>query len=79
MRLALEHFNSLISLVNHFNNDKRCRDFITEQRWGKVVVCPFCGCTHIYECGNGDNQFKCAHCHICTLSAAIRRVYPPVS
>ena len=63
MRLALEHFNSLISLVNHFNNDKRCRDFITEQRWGKVVVCPFCGCTHIYECGNGDNQFKCAHCH----------------
>ena len=63
MRLALEHFNSLISLVNHFNNDKRCRDFITEQRWGKAVVCPFCGCTHIYECGNGDNQFKCAHCH----------------
>ena len=63
MRLALEHFNSLISLVNHFNNDKRCRDFITEQRWGKEVVCPFCGCTHIYECGNGDNQFKCAHCH----------------
>ncbi len=59
MRLALEHFNSLISLVNHSNKDKRCRDFITEQRWGKVVVCPFCGCTHIYECGNGDNQFKC--------------------
>lgn len=47
MRLALEHFYSLISLVNHFNNDKRCRDFITEQRWGKVVVCPFCGCTII--------------------------------
>ena len=23
MRLALEHFNSLISLVNHFNNDKQ--------------------------------------------------------
>ena len=35
MRLALEHFNSLISLVNHFNNDKRCRDFITEQN--KIV------------------------------------------
>ena len=63
MRLALEHFNSLISLVNHFNNDKRCRDFITEQRWGKVVVCPHCGCTHVYVCGNGDNQFKCAECH----------------
>ena len=63
MRLTLEHFDSLISLANHFNSDKRCRDFITERRWGKVVVCPHCGCTHIYECGNGDNQFKCAHCH----------------
>ena len=38
MRLTLEHFDSLISLANHFNSDKRCRDFITEQRWGKVEI-----------------------------------------
>jgi len=63
MRLALEHFDSLISLVSHFNSDKRCRDFITEQRWGTEVVCPFCGCKHIYSCSNGNNQFKCSHCH----------------
>jgi len=63
MKLELRHFNSLISLANHFSNDKRCRDFITEQRWGKTIVCPFCGHTHIYACGNGDNQFKCGHCH----------------
>ncbi|MBR3065573.1 MAG: IS1595 family transposase [Bacteroidales bacterium] len=63
MRLELEHFDSLISLVSHFNSDKRCRDFITEQRWHKVVVCPFCGSVHIYTCSNGDNQFKCGDCH----------------
>lgn len=63
MKLELEHFDSLISLVNHFNSEKRCRDFITEQRWGKVVVCPFCGSIHIYRCSNGDNQFKCGDCH----------------
>lgn len=63
MKLELQHFNSLISLANHFNSDKRCRDFITEQRWGKVVVCPFCGSVHIYTCSNGDNQFKCGACH----------------
>lgn len=62
MKLQLAHFNSLISLVTYFNNDKRCRDFITEQRWGGDVVCPFCGCTHTYVCSNGDNQFKCADC-----------------
>ena len=62
MRLSLQHFDSLISLVSHFNNDERCRDFITEQRWHGKVVCPVCGCTHVYECSNGDNQFKCSHC-----------------
>ena len=62
MKLQLAHFNSLISLVTYFNNDKRCRDFITEQRWGGNVVCPFCGCPHTYVCSNSDNQFKCADC-----------------
>ena len=62
MKLQLAHFNSLISLVSYFNSDKRCRDFITEQRWGGNVICPFCGCTHTYVCSNGDNQFKCADC-----------------
>ncbi len=63
MRLELEHFNSIIALANHFNSEKRCRDFITEQRWHKVVVCPFCGSIHVYTCSNGDNQFKCGDCH----------------
>ena len=63
MRLELEHFNSIIALANHFNSEKRCRDFITEQRWHKVVVCPFCGSIHVYICSNGDNQFKCGDCH----------------
>ena len=62
MKLELAHFGSLISLVNHFNSESRCRDFISEQRWHGTVVCPFCGCTHTYVCGNGDNQFKCSHC-----------------
>lgn len=63
MRLELEHFNSIIALAHHFNSEKRCRDFITEQRWHKVVVCPFCGSIHVYTCSNGDNQFKCGDCH----------------
>ncbi len=57
MKLTLEHFDSLITLANHFNSNKRCRDFITEQRWGKVVVCQHCGFTHIYVCGNGDGSW----------------------
>lgn len=62
MKLKLAHFNSLISLADHFSSEKRCRDFITRQRWGATVICPFCGGRHIYRCSNGDNQFKCASC-----------------
>lgn len=62
MKLSLDHFNSLITLADHFSSEKRCRDFITEQRWGKSVVCPFCGGIRIYICSNGDNQFKCGIC-----------------
>ena len=34
MQLTFNHFNSLIILAEHFSSEKRCRDFITEQRWG---------------------------------------------
>lgn len=56
MRLSLQHFDSLISLVSHFNNDERCRDFITEQRWHGKVVCPFCGYNHIFV-RHGEREF----------------------
>lgn len=62
MKLKLDHFNSLVSLSDYFSSEKRCRDFITKQRWGKNITCPFCSCKKIYICSNGDNQFKCAHC-----------------
>lgn len=63
MKMTLDKFNSLISLARYFSSEKRCRDFITEQRWGKNVVCPFCNGRQIYRCKNGDNQFKCASCN----------------
>lgn len=63
MKLRLDHFNSLIDLSNHFSSEKRCRDFITEQRWGKNIICPFCGGHRIYVCRNGNNQFKCGCCN----------------
>lgn len=62
MKLSLDHFNSLITLAEHFSSERRCRDFLTVQRWGKTVTCPFCGGIRIYVCSNGDNQFKCGIC-----------------
>ena len=36
-------FDSIISLASYFSNEEICRQFLKEQRWGNVVVCPYCG------------------------------------
>lgn len=53
-------FDSLVSLIEFFNTEHKCRMFIKEQRWGEVVVCPYCGSVHVYTCKN--DRFKCADC-----------------
>ena len=51
-------FDSIISLASYFSNEEICRQFLKEQRWGSVVVCPYCGSVHVYACGDGK-RFKC--------------------
>lgn len=60
--LSLLKFNSLIDLVTYFDTEIKCRRFLRQQRWGETVVCPYCGCTHCYECGKDCKRFKCSHC-----------------
>ena len=40
------HFKSVISVVNHFNNEVVCKQTLVEVRWGDDVVCPHCGQHH---------------------------------
>ena len=54
-------FDSIISLASYFSNEEICRQFLKEQRWGSVVVCPYCGSVHVYACGDGK-RFKCDGC-----------------
>lgn len=34
------HFKSVISVVNHFNNEDVCKQTLIDIRWGDDVVCP---------------------------------------
>lgn len=60
--IDFSHFDSLITLVSYFQNETLCRNFIKEQRWGNVVVCPYCGSIHCYSCKDGK-RIHCNHCN----------------
>lgn len=60
MKTELPFFNSLIALVNHFNCQKKCIEFLIEQRWNGQAVCPYCGGTHCYR--RSDGRFICKGC-----------------
>jgi transposase-like protein len=55
------NFNSIIEIVEYFKSEDICKQAIAEQRWADgVVVCPYCGHTHCYECKDG--RYTCKHC-----------------
>lgn len=58
--LNFNRFKSLMSLINYFKDEMTCKRFIKEQRWGEVVVCPYCGSVHVYTCKG--LRFKCKEC-----------------
>ena len=54
-------FNSLFDLVSYFCTEEKCEKFITANRWGDDVVCPYCGHHHCYT--RTDGRFKCRGCN----------------
>jgi transposase-like protein len=51
---------NLKELMQKFNNEAACREFLIQQRWNGKPVCPYCGCTKSYNIENGK-RFKCAN------------------
>ncbi len=52
------NFKSLIELLDHFKDEKTCRDFYEQQRWGGKPYCPHCGSTKTPY--RTDRGFKCS-------------------
>ena len=54
------NFKSLIDLLNYFKDEKTCREYYANIRWGGEPVCPHCESTKVYvtnrgyKCGNSD-------------------------
>ncbi len=58
----MQQFKSLPDLLNHFQDEKTCRDYLVQQRWNGKPVCVHCGnMDKIYVIENGK-RFKCSAC-----------------
>ena len=58
--------------MEYFTTEHICKQFLAEQRWGTTVVCPYCGCTHVYTCAN--DRYKCSGCKN-TFSAKVGTIF----
>lgn len=68
--INFKKFNNIISLTSYYNSDEKCKQAITEARWGvgnsQDVVCPYCGKHYCkmsknrrYHCTGCNKNFSC--------------------
>ena len=50
-------FNSLLDVINTFNEEQKCIDHLTTLRWDGHVVSPFDSSSKVYVCKG--NKYKC--------------------
>jgi transposase-like protein len=58
------HFKTLKELLNHFADEKTCRDFLEEKYWQGGAICPYCGSMKVYRLNDGK-RFKCGNKKTC--------------
>src|SRR2546423_9648770 len=51
---------NLKDVMRKFNTEDKCRQFLIQQRWNGVPVCPYCGHNKSYSIENGK-RLKCAN------------------
>jgi transposase-like protein len=54
------NFKSISELINHFNSERVCWDYLEQRLWKGQPVCPHCGSTTAYRLSN-HKQFKCGN------------------
>ncbi len=52
-------FKSLVEFQEHFSSDEICREFLEQQRWNGIPVCPYCGSIKVYRIEKGK-RLLCA-------------------
>lgn len=57
-------FKNLTQFVNHFSDEKTCRDYLEYRRWQGSPICPHCGSKRVYRIKE-SHVFKCGNKRTC--------------
>jgi transposase-like protein len=57
-----QQFDSLLSMMQVFTDEKKCVDHFRAVRWPNGVVCPHCGSCEVYDLANGTHKCKQKEC-----------------
>lgn len=61
----IRDFDSLFELLDYFNTEEKCVDYLAQLRWNGNPECPYCGHEKSYEINTSKRgkRWKCAECH----------------
>lgn len=54
----MKTFKNIFDFQKAFSTEKKCRDYLEQQRWNGTPACPFCGSLNVHRFPN-DKIFKC--------------------
>ena len=60
-KIDFTKFDSLISVADYFDSEKKCKQTLAESRWGEDVICPKCGKHHCKLSKTG--RYHCTECN----------------
>ena len=58
----IRDFDSLFELIDHFNTEEKCIEYLAKVRWNGGDQCPYCGNDKVYRLKTGRKNWKCASC-----------------
>lgn len=58
----LRDFDSLFDLVDYFDSEKTCQEYLAVVRWNGTPECPYCNSKKVGELKGKTKRFKCYGC-----------------
>lgn len=59
---SIRDFDSLFELLDYFNTEEKCIDYLAKVKWNGGVECPYCANDKAYRLTTGRKNWKCSKC-----------------
>ncbi|MFG6685223.1 transposase [Mariniflexile sp. HNIBRBA6329] len=60
--MNIRDFDSLFELLDYFNTEEKCIDYLAKVKWNGSAQCPYCASDKAYRLKTGGKNWKCNKC-----------------